>query len=249
MCGICGFSLTREEWLNAQNLATSMLLGIENRGRDATGAAWVQNDEIWVSKEAIAASKFVQSTEVPMPTKTFIGHTRWATKGSPKNNDNNHPIDVRGIVGIHNGCLWNDDQLFEIMGTENRIAEVDSEAIFAWLLRSGLPTTEALQHITGSAAVAWLDATDPNALHLARISLSPLHIAWTANNSLLFASTKECIEEAALLCDLTISSCTSVKEGTHLVVRNGNIEVFETFKPESRGKITAMERKALNLSN
>lgn len=246
MCGICGFSGSQREQIDARALARHMLLGIEERGRHATGVAWDNDGQTWLDSQAIPASAYVRHLPLDAGTKTFIGHTRWATQGSPQNNDNNHPIDVRGIVGIHNGCIMNDDELFEIIGPEKRIAQVDSEAIFAYLVHSGLDTTEALGHLSGSAAIAWYDVRDPDLLHLARVSSSPLILGETDGGSLLFASTESCLNKSAKAMGLELVSVTSTPEGTYLQVRGGEVVERESFETESR-TLTAMERRALNL--
>jgi amidophosphoribosyltransferase len=58
-----------------------------------------------------------------------MGHARWRTRGDEFNNRNNHPIRAGGIIGTHNGTLYNADFLFRRLRLP-RFAEVDSELIF-----------------------------------------------------------------------------------------------------------------------
>jgi hypothetical protein len=64
--------------------------------------------------------------------KVFLGHCRNGTKGDAVDNNNNHPIRVGEIVGVHNGKIDNDKAIFEKLKC-GRDGEVDSEAIFRLL--------------------------------------------------------------------------------------------------------------------
>lgn len=249
MCGIAGFSLNPAERINASALASALLLGIEERGYHATGAAWNgADDQVWITKAPIAASEFVTHDHVQPDASTAILHTRWATKGSQDNNANNHPIDVRGIVGIHNGVIWNDDALFDRIGADKRIAQVDSEAIFATLLHSGLPTAQALSAVKGSAAVAWLETADPATLHLARISSSPVVIGITDGGSILFASTEKALRQGALAADVWLTKTFHLGEGAYLTMREGTVTDTQYLAAAERRELTAVERRALNIA-
>lgn len=248
MCGIAGASISPNEKVDTTRLANELLLGIEERGRHATGVAWVdKNDSLWIAKAAIPASEYVETSNVPRDAQSFIAHTRWATQGSINNNDNNHPIDVGGIVGIHNGCISNDDELFELIGSEKRIAEVDSEAIFSMLLHSGLTAGESLEFLQGSAAVSWYETDDNSVINLARVSSSPIVIAYTEAGSLLFASTERAIRRAANATGLNITHTYSLPEGWYHKVQDGKIIATEHFNVKSDRVLSAVERKALNL--
>lgn len=254
MCGIAGFTLAPRDRVDASRLASRLLLGIENRGRHATGAGWYDPDtgKAYVDKAAIPASQYVKFMALPDTTRTAVLHTRWASQGSPSNNGNNHPVDVAGAIGVHNGVIHNDRDVFGLLrGYYERRHQVDSEAIFALIRHSGLDVTEALPLLTGSAAIAWLDTDDPTrTLHLARISSSPLVVGRTAAGSVVFASTIGTVTAAAADTGLTLTDVTTLDEGVYQTYRatdTGVVAGETRFATERDRFLTATERKALDL--
>jgi len=229
MCGIAGFCLNKDEHINAKRVSMALLNQIVSRGEDATGAAWVQSDSankkatIAVSKAPVPAYGFEQYlSKMPIATKRAILHTRWATQGSPQNNLNNHPIVSGKIVGVHNGVLSNDDNVFEYL-REERQAQVDSEAAFALLNRTKYSPANVLRSLKGRAALAWFDARDKRDLHLARVDGSPLAIGATAKGSLFFASTMPLLVNACADAKVDLSWCEEIAPLTYLRIRNGEI--------------------------
>lgn len=229
MCGIAGFSIGKGDHrrLNCRQLARELLLSIQERGEDATGAAWSETVEggkdVMFAKLDIPADEFVGSLKELMPvyTRTAILHTRWATQGDPADNDNNHPIVVGSTVGVHNGVITNDDTLFA-EDDWDRIAEVDSEAIFQLIEHAKDPLTQ-LHRLKGRAAIAWLDTKTPDTLHLARLDGSPLWIGTTVGGSLVFASTKPLLEEAAKRASVRLGWVREVPEFTYMRVEGGKV--------------------------
>lgn len=179
-------------------------MSIESRGRDATGFAFRDEAETLYHKAPLTAGRFVQlghHQSVPRSTDTVLIHTRAATQGDPKDNDNNHPIVVPrrdehpGLVGIHNGMLWNDTQVWRDNPdlAAEKIGEVDSQLIFQLLSRRG---RESLDLLDGDASIAWVDIDYPGELNLARMGGRPLAAALTKGGSLIFGSTQAALTEA-----------------------------------------------------
>jgi predicted glutamine amidotransferase len=242
MCGIAGLVLSDAEKVNANVLACALLLNIEERGRDATGAAWFDPDGVLMTqKSAMPARWFVQGAEIHEDATNIILHTRAATQGSEKDNNNNHPVITGGVVGVHNGVLWNDDSLFRKMGVE-RIAEVDTEAAFAAIAYGtqihddGKPRLAAdlkgvLEEIDGSAALAWQLVGKPNELHLARVSQSPLVVARTKGGSLVFASTLAAIKAGLAAAGLELKDHAYAKEGQYFKFEGTELADSFDFTP------------------
>lgn len=239
MCGIAGFCLNPEQHTNAEtatDLASSLLLDIEHRGYHATGCAWVDSTErkFKLLKKNIPAHKFIETTgdKLVENATTAILHTRWATQGSPENNDNNHPI-TRGTLAVtHNGHISNDDELFKRLNVRRR-AQVDSEAITALLAftHDNYHPTEVLGSIQGTASLAWFNFIGKrNELHLARVSSSPLWIGQTHGGSLLYASTQEAIRNGAWMLFDELVYEYDMKEGEYMRVVDGRIMEYSTFK-------------------
>lgn len=238
-----------------------MLKAIEHRGPHATGAAWVdpKTGQVWVQKDALTASAFVKHLDLG-GGRTAMLHTRWATKGEPSNNLNNHPIDVSGVVGVHNGMIANDDAIFEALGERaERAAEVDSEAIFAALkAEEDADPYTVLATLQGTAAVAWFDVDNDGfnhsrVIHLARVKGSPLWIGYTPKGSTVFASTLSAIKAAADEMNTTLTYRHEVEEGTHLRVRLGTVTkwdaipgILPTLKPRPVRDEAPLLRPAFN---
>lgn len=212
MCGIAGILLGKTERHISEQLCelfTANLIANEIRGKEATGALVVQNDSSWyLEKAALPATEFTQTTayrkllsRVNKNTTLLLGHTRKPTKGTPANNYNNHPI-VRGnTIGVHNGTLSNDDEIFLThlkAGKESRIGAVDSEAIFA--LIDELPRDismakqcEALSRMSGllhgSYTSIYLHPKEPSRLYLLKYN-NPMSVHYSPRHQALFFSSR-----------------------------------------------------------
>ncbi len=109
MCGIVGYL--------GSNQATPVLLSklrcLEYRGYDSAGVAVIEGDRLNIIKSAGKLSNLESLLQQVRPSSTIgIGHTRWATHGSPTN-ENAHPhTDSTGTFAVvHNGIIENYAQL------------------------------------------------------------------------------------------------------------------------------------------
>jgi glucosamine 6-phosphate synthetase-like amidotransferase/phosphosugar isomerase protein len=232
MCGIAGYSLSSRSDVDRTLAAQALLAGIAERGADAVGYAYRAGPgPVSIRKQRSGASALLDRVAVPAGASQALLHVRDYTKGHPSVEANNHPIRHGAVVGIHNGIIVNDDELFAHHGIERAEPEmtVDSEIIFAVAERSRGRTGEALEQLRGAMATAWLDEARPE-LVLARGMGRPL---WTGQlqDALFFASTKAALE----LAEATLGVKLRKRElgiGTLLAVTDGRVVADECFRPD-----------------
>lgn len=202
MCGIAGIYLkdSFHGQFNAEDLVDQLLLGIENRGRDATGIVSVSKggENVTLEKLDVEARYFIQLRDfLVKDTRYALLHTRLGTKGSEKQMENNHPVVFKSCYATHNGVIYNDDTLFAELDVE-RVADVDS-IIVPTLVSSTGGMDEALKslpRLKGSWACAIADPkTNPDEVLLVKGDRSPLVILNTPK-VVVWASTKNAIEDA-----------------------------------------------------
>lgn len=241
MCGIAGFSLAPDHDLDPTALARVLLAGIVERGRDATGYAYrAPGGPIVVRKDSQRLVEFIDQVELDRRATEAVLHVREFTKGIPGINDNNHPVRWGRVVGVHNGHLTNDDELFEEFGQPRSTPQisVDSEAIM--MLTDVLGDLGvALEQVQGAAAVALLHEDRPGVLHLARRSRRPLVIG-RAREALFFASTRDALQLVEQGAGLRLRY-EELKEGTAVDVVGGEEVARRRFRVDGwlGHKITA----------
>ena len=226
MCGIGAFQLKEGDG-DPRRLAQNLLRGLIVRGRDASGVAWHSDSdgETYIQKHNCDGVQLAKSLDKEVG-RTAIVHTRYATLGSPHKYENNHPIDVNGVVGVHNGHINNHDELFKKVRGYDRKGAVDSEAIFAYLRYgpAGRSLTDKLSDLRGAAAVFWLQTNSPKKyLHVARLTSSPLCYGRTPRGSVIFASTPAILTTAVKHSDMRIGKITELDEGVYLRFENGEL--------------------------
>jgi len=215
MCGLFGIALLSGSTVTSRetfNLSKVMFEELEHRGRRASGIALINRKRITVVKKAMDGSTFVNLQEFSSLFNyseqiTFIiGHCRLDTKGTPSREDNNHPMVVGNVIGVHNGVIVNDDLLFDSYGASlgHRKGTVDSEIIFSLinyhcstlglsLRRSVVRTCEKL---AGSYACAAMDMRKPDTIALFRETHPIAMEYFPTAKTVIFASERYAIEKA-----------------------------------------------------
>ena len=232
MCGIAGYSLDPQSPLERTLAAQALLAGIAERGADAVGYAYRSpGSPIAVHKQRSGATALIERIHVPDDATKLLVHVRDFTKGHPSLSANNHPIRHGSVVGIHNGIIENDEELFAKHRIERAAPEmtVDSEIIFALAERSRGRTAAALQQLYGSMAAAWLDEGRSELL-LARGMGRPLWLG-QRKHELFFASTRVALELVESYANIKLRK-TELPEGKVVAVEHGKIVARESFQPD-----------------
>jgi len=113
-----------------------------SRGKEAAGLAYKYKDmDLEIFKKPIPADIFIkegqykrcfQLSDKPSKSNTiaYIGHSRLVTNGSLEDNDNNQPVSMNNIIGVHNGIVANDEELWKLNSQLKREYVVDTEVLF-----------------------------------------------------------------------------------------------------------------------
>ncbi len=182
MCGIIGIIGKAD----AAPLLLDGLKRLEYRGYDSAGIATLVDGGI---ERRRAEGKIANLEKLiagqPLPGTIGIGHTRWATHGSPTET-NAHPHADDRVVLVHNGIIENFQELRQELGADGHTfeTETDTEAVVHLIssyLKDGKSPAEAvsaaLKRLEGAFALAILFAGHGGLMIAARRG-SPLAIGY-----------------------------------------------------------------------
>jgi glucosamine 6-phosphate synthetase-like amidotransferase/phosphosugar isomerase protein len=232
MCGIAGYSLAPGAKLARTLAAQALLTGIAERGADAVGYAHrAPAGRPVIHKRRSRASALLSELTVPRDASEVLVHVRDYTKGHPTVEANNHPVRHGEVVGIHNGIIVNDEEIFAAHGFERDVPEmsVDTEAIFALAEAYG-SRGETLEELRGSMAAAWMDARISGVVYVARGVARPLWLG-ESRHGVFFASTEHALEVCESFMRLPLEK-RELEEGTLLVLADGRVASEERFRPD-----------------
>lgn len=183
MCGIVGAigaNLDKE-------LLYSLFLETEERGSDATGF-WFPNTGI--VKAPKKASVFLKEESETFKrgvenSRVFLGHTRYATHGIPKNNFNNHPLESENWIMVHNGVVSSMKDIKEY----RYASDTDTENILAYIEHFGLE--EGLSYCHTGAAILFVNKAEEDTLYLWKTYSNPIVLVYDTENEALYAISEE----------------------------------------------------------
>jgi glucosamine 6-phosphate synthetase-like amidotransferase/phosphosugar isomerase protein len=226
MCGICGIAFQKghriENGKEIREIFSNLLVETQRRGRTSAGVCVTTYSGMEVIKKKMSAFEltetpdyraFMEKFVLPEnePIYSIIGHCRTPTKGSPDDNHNNHPVVSGDTVGVHNGGIRNDEELWKMAGNRvKRVGMVDTEIIFAIIehlvsnkmksMKFALRKAHAL--LEGSYACAVVNRHHPYALHLFRNHMPIEIVRFPRYGVILFASQMSFIRDAITNFDL-----------------------------------------------
>ena len=235
MCGIAGYSLSAKSSVDRTLAAQALLAGIAERGADAAGYAYrtAGDGRVRGHKQRSAASELLEQVHVPAEAVEVLVHVRDYTKGHPRIAANNHPIRHGAVVGIHNGIIFNDEEILEANGFERARPEmtVDSEAIFA-LAEDSQGRAHVFEQLRGSMACAWLDERRADVVFVARGVCRPVWIG-AGKHERFFASTEQTLEIVERYTGVRLRK-RELPEGTLVALAKGREAWSERFRPDRR---------------
>lgn len=184
MCGLIGAA---GPWMNEKDKEVCGLMFLMNSLRGIHGCGIMtlysrwndkkkkQNYYYYVDKSELPSSHYVFTEDyksgVRDNVKILMGHSRWATVGEVKV-ENNHPFEAdKGIIGAHNGTIKGNFEGSKDYGT-------DSEALINLIEKKGLKEALRIVHKEANDVAYALSLYDPmdDTLSLIRNGKRPLYI-------------------------------------------------------------------------
>ncbi len=221
MCGIVGILGTHEV---APTLVEA-LRRLEYRGYDSAGIATINYGRLdrrrAVGKLANLSDLLVHD---PLPGKSGIGHTRWATHGAPTTT-NAHPHKAGTVAVVHNGIIENFRDLREELAEHGAqfASETDTETVAHltdYYLGQGMKPVEAafktLDRLEGAFALVFLFDGEDDLMIGARKG-SPLAVGH-GNGEMYLGS------DAIALAPMT-DRITYLDEGDRVVLTRNSMEI------------------------
>ena len=240
MCGIIGILGTHE----VSPALVEALRRLEYRGYDSAGIATLQDG---VLDRRRAVGKLVNLSDHlvhnPLPGKTGIGHTRWATHGAPTES-NAHPHQAGRVAVVHNGIIENYKDLRAQLAQHQVTpeTETDSETIALLAqhhLQQGKSEIEAamatIDALDGAFALVFMFEGAPDLLIAARKG-SPLAIGHGEGE--MFVGS-----DAIALAPLT-DQITYLEEGDRAVVTRDGVTITDQTGTVVRRELRAIRMDA-----
>ena len=235
MCGIVGI-------LGNGDVAPRMLDALrrlEYRGYDSAGVATLEEGKLDRRRaEGKLANLADRLAAHPLPGRTGIGHTRWATHGAPTE-ENAHPHATEHVALVHNGIIENFRELRDDVEAAGRVVTTDTDTeIIAQLisveLAAGSSPSDAfkavLAKLQGAFALAVIVDGDDNIMLVARRG-SPLAIGRSSGEAFIGS-------DAIALAPFT-NKVTYLEEGDWAILTRESTAIFDERNRPVERAVTA----------
>jgi glutamine---fructose-6-phosphate transaminase (isomerizing) len=238
MCGIIGYLGNHE----ASPFLVEALKRLEYRGYDSSGIATI-NDGVLDRRRAVG--KLVNLSDLlvhtPLPGKSGIGHTRWASHGEPSE-VNAHPHRAGKVAVVHNGIIENFRALRRELADKGDLPQSDTDTETVAMLASrylsdGMTPAQAvektLSRLEGAFALLFLFEGEQDLMIAARKG-SPLAIGHGDGENYVGS-------DALALAPLT-DRITYLEEGDWAVITRQDVTIYD-----AQGTLANREMRRVSL--
>ena len=236
MCGIIG--VTGDD--GALGTLFDGLRRLEYRGYDSAGVALVDGDHVWRARAADgtrSVDDLHAATADAPPSRTGIGHTRWATHGGPTA-ENAHPHeDCTGRIAlVHNGIIENHAELAAPLAARGHTftSETDTEVLVHLIeeeMSGGAGLADAvratLRTVRGAFSVVAITSGEPDLIVAGRRSV-PLLVALGDGTGLVASDVSALLGRADRYFALDDDQVVEIGPGTLRVTTLEGAEVDPT---------------------
>lgn len=274
MCGIFGLVVHKDAGYGPAftNKSLKMLARLsESRGKDSSGLVFRNGStrEFHVFKGAVYLNTLLKNRDVAHQmahmlgspgnnstrlrhTFAAMGHSRLVTNGTQLDDANNQPVIKDGVIGIHNGIIVNEDELWHRHPDMLRTCGIDTEVMLALVrkyIRDGwdlaTAVSKTITEIFGTVATA-LFMDDLDMLALATNNGS-LYVLTDEKGLLAFASEEYFLSRMAKAMHVSMDDTFRIRQvspgtGLALDLEEFHLEEF-TFSIE---RIRPPEHPAMN---
>ena len=217
-------------------LVQALANAAEERGTDAAGISYIKSGKVTIYKRPKTAHKL--RFRIPYGTRAVMGHTRFTTQGSEKQNYNDHPFygqADKAFALAHNGVLYNDTTLRKAKSLPDTHIETDSYIAVQLIEKQGALNFTTIRHMAedvhGSFVFTILD--EDNSLWFVKGD-NPLHlIHFPALGLYVYASTASIMAAALMhspLCHIPYEAMDA-DEGDILRIHSNGKVTREYFRP------------------
>lgn len=234
MCGIIGI-------LGKNDVTDRLVEGLrrlEYRGYDSAGVCTIVDGHFERRRAEGKLDNLAKKLAAePLPGRTGIAHTRWATHGAPTE-DNAHPHIVGDVTLVHNGIIENFKELRDELSAEGRVfaSQTDTEVVahlVARELERGQTPIEAvkavLPRLHGAFALAMMFKGHDNMLVGARLG-APLVVGVGEGENYLGS-------DALALAPMT-QKIAYLEEGDWAVLSREKIDIFDRDNNPVKREVT-----------